>query len=142
MKIQVEDERIAYILNKLDLEMHGGRIGLINKNRPEQLILKYKPDDFEIDAVGIKSISNSLNCDVIHDMNVLLDNVLYYFVLKDIRQIKIGTGFIFDIVYILQSMFDVSDSKQFKKLQVSGLYENIDIDIILKIVQESKVLDI
>ena len=94
----------------MDVVMQGGRVWFGDKNRPEHLVLHYRPDDFEVEAVGIKSVSNSLKYEVERDVNLLLDGCVYYFVLKDIRQIKIGSSFCFDIVYDLYSCFDVIEN--------------------------------
>ena len=140
MKIQVDDEQIAFILNKLSVEMHGGRLWFNNKNRPEQLKLFYRPDDFEIDAIGIKSIYNSLQCECICDMNVLLNNIIYYFTFSEIKQIKEGSGIYFEIVYDLRSGFDVSNSRVIKQMHKSGTYKCIDDNSIISIIGRGQVL--
>ena len=140
MKIQVDDERIAFILNKLNVEMHGGQLLFNDKNRPYQLKLFYRPDGFEIDALGIKSVYNSLLCDVIYDVNVLLDDIIYYFIFNEIKQIKTGSVFHFEIVYSLESGYDVSNSKLIKQMHKSGAYKCIDENSIIRIINKGQVL--
>ena len=140
MKIQVDDDIYAFILNKLNVEIHCGQLLFNDKNRPQQLKLLYKPDDFEIDALGVKSVYNSLICDVIHDVNVLLDDIIYYFIFNEIKQIRKGSGICFEIVYNLYSGFDVSNSRTIKKMHESGVYNTLSVDCILGIIERSKVL--
>lgn len=141
MKIQVDNERIAFILNKLNVEMHGGQLLFNDKNRPYQLKLFYRPDGFEIDALGIKSVYNSLLCDVIYDVNVLLDDIIYYFIFNEIKQIKTGSGFHFEIVYSLESGYDVSNSKVIKQMHKSGDYKCINENSIIRIINKGHVLE-
>ena len=74
-------------------------------------------------------------------MNVLLDDIIYYFIFNEIKQIKTGSGFCFEIVYSLESGYDVSNSKVIKQMHKSGDYKCINENSIIRIINKGHVLE-